>query len=570
MPKLSELPIVSSTSESFKGLAAPLTIITAVICLAALWLSACDHPLYSPDEGRYGTVSKLMAESGNWLVPMYEGQPHLTKPPLTYWSQAICIKMLGSNETAVRLPSLITSSLTLLLVLAFAWRLAGSRVAALSVGTLVMMPLYMIVGRLATTDAMLSFFWLATLICGYLAVHTSKMRFTFLMWFAVAAGLMTKGPIALVPLGILLLWLALSKRMRDVKQLHLLLGLPIALTPLVIWVVLIAINQPKAIEVWEFELLNRITGSGDHPEPLWYLIPIFFVGLFPATAMLTLPGRNISFAKTREKLRIGDLNGLLVLSVVVPLILFSLVSGKLVTYLLPLCAPLALLNGQMLERWITLATNKTPQGSRLPEVVATLSIVTIFTAATAVIAAAVYQPIALGYLIPMLVAPASCLWLWWLWKRRPQWRTIGLTTVWASWMFAWVWFLQLEDYSGRIYGGSSLVDRLADLTGEPHPMIVVYGFSNPTLNFYNNMKLIRRYTAKEVLLVSKTIDENLILIIDDEQMPKLIEQEPQIASTFEQIGTWQRSPTKLALLLRPRDVSRSLNVNVSKLDEAAD
>src|SRR5262245_13335251 len=87
--------------------------LVVLVSIAMPWIASWNHPLHAPDEGRYGTVSAAMAESGEWLVPRFRGMPHLTKPPLIYWLEAASIRALGRHEFALRLPSLAAGSLTL-------------------------------------------------------------------------------------------------------------------------------------------------------------------------------------------------------------------------------------------------------------------------------------------------------------------------------------------------------------------------------------------------------------------------------------------------------------------------
>ena len=84
-----------------------------------VWFLAWAYPLLPPDEGRYGSVSATMAESGNWLVPEFRGKAHLTKPPLTYWLQGLGVVAMGRTELAVRWPSLVATSLGLVLLWSF-------------------------------------------------------------------------------------------------------------------------------------------------------------------------------------------------------------------------------------------------------------------------------------------------------------------------------------------------------------------------------------------------------------------------------------------------------------------
>ena len=65
-------------------------------------------PLMDKTEARYGEISRLMSETGNWITPQIDyGLPFWAKPPLSTWASALSISIFGSAEFFVRLPYLI-------------------------------------------------------------------------------------------------------------------------------------------------------------------------------------------------------------------------------------------------------------------------------------------------------------------------------------------------------------------------------------------------------------------------------------------------------------------------------
>jgi len=74
------------------------------LTLATFFFLLGSRSLNEPDEGRYGEIAREMLETGNWLVPQFWYEPHLDKPPMTYWVEALSMKLFGLNEWAVRLP----------------------------------------------------------------------------------------------------------------------------------------------------------------------------------------------------------------------------------------------------------------------------------------------------------------------------------------------------------------------------------------------------------------------------------------------------------------------------------
>ena len=60
-------------------------------------------------DARYLEISRAMLESGDWLVPRLAGEPHLDKPPFTYWAAAAGYNALGVRPLAARIVSNLRS-----------------------------------------------------------------------------------------------------------------------------------------------------------------------------------------------------------------------------------------------------------------------------------------------------------------------------------------------------------------------------------------------------------------------------------------------------------------------------
>lgn len=73
------------------------------------------------DESRLAINAYEMYKTGHYLIPHYRGHPDMwnTKPPLLIWMQALCMKLMGVGELAVRLPSAISAFLTAILLMIF-------------------------------------------------------------------------------------------------------------------------------------------------------------------------------------------------------------------------------------------------------------------------------------------------------------------------------------------------------------------------------------------------------------------------------------------------------------------
>jgi len=545
-------------SDPSKRSGAGWLLVVAVSALV-MWFSAADHPLYPPDEGRYASASRVMAEGGSWLVPTYEGQPHLTKPPLTYWLQALCMRLLGPTEGAARAPSLIAATLTLLLTAWFAARLWGPRVGALAAGLLSVTPLFIVMGRLASTDALLTLFWTLALFTGALLAVERRRRWPVLLWLGTALAVMTKGPLGLVPAALLLVWHALAGRWRAIASLWIPVGLPLALAPAVVWAALVMQQRPEALEIWRHETLDRAAGSGDHPKPIWFYIPIFLGGLFPASAMLRLPGLNDPLRSLGAHLRRGDVAALLGLAVWLPFVLFSLIVGKLPSYLLPLAPPLAVATALAVDALLPRVASEGDESAlarftapaKPPAVMAGLLIGAFGVAGAAIVAAVALAPAFLPQAVVFALLPAAVVWAATAWRREPAQRQRALVVAWLAFIASWWWAFEVEDEVRRPSDAARLVEEIRLATAPAAPLVHRFGFRDPTITFYLGREPVRLNHDEDMRIAAAAPAERVVVLADEDRWRAFTKRRPDEAKAWTPVRDWIRWPNDRVLVLRP-------------------
>jgi len=97
-------------------------------CVLFHILGTWTLPLIDRDEPRFAEASREMMERGNYIVPYFNNQLRLDKPPLTYWAQVASYHIFGENDFAARFPSAIAAALTAISVFAWARRVGGEKV----------------------------------------------------------------------------------------------------------------------------------------------------------------------------------------------------------------------------------------------------------------------------------------------------------------------------------------------------------------------------------------------------------------------------------------------------------
>lgn len=185
-------------------------------------------PYLDPSESRYALIAKIMSEDGELFAPkVYKDgvvTPFLSKPPLHFWLEIICIKILGMNRISVRLPSFISALIMLALTCYTAFRLFNREKAIISGLLLFTSGLFFYMSgstlvdmtlSAAVTGVMVSF-----LFSSLEQLQTERAIWKALFFFFLGIGMLTKGPIAIVFPGIsIFLWCAITREWKKLMEL---------------------------------------------------------------------------------------------------------------------------------------------------------------------------------------------------------------------------------------------------------------------------------------------------------------------------------------------------------------
>lgn len=154
-------------SNSFKWFWPGVGALTAAY-FALAFSHIAELPLLDPDEPRYASAGRTMARVGTaeaLLVPQFNGEPRINKPPLFYWFVALSDKLAGgATETSSRVPSVLMGLAMLLGTVWLGTRVFGRATGLLSGFVLLSMPLFLALSRTCITDMTFS-----TFVCGAFA-----------------------------------------------------------------------------------------------------------------------------------------------------------------------------------------------------------------------------------------------------------------------------------------------------------------------------------------------------------------------------------------------------------------
>jgi len=321
----------------------------APLALAFAWLAFTiwARPLAVPDEGRYVGVAWHMLTSGNWLVPELDGLPYFHKPPLFYWITAGALALFGPHEWAARLAPLAGAWLAAASLFLFARRWFGEREARLALLALVTQPLFFLGGQYANLDMLVAGCITATVLAFAHAALLQEQgqrapRALAAGYLFAALGVLAKGLIGLVLPGLVLVaWLLLRRQWRVLLKLVWLPGIALFFAVAAPWFVAMQQRFPEFNHYFfVVQHFSRFaTGGFNNQQPWFFYLLVLAVLALPWSLWMLAGLRRGALAEPER----GALRLLLWVWLAAIVGFFSLPASKLVGYIFPATAPLALL-----------------------------------------------------------------------------------------------------------------------------------------------------------------------------------------------------------------------------------
>ena len=319
-------------------------------------------PPMDRDEPRFAQASKQMLETSDFVAIRFGGEARNKKPVGIHWLQAAAVGLGEALDVPdarrriwlYRLPSLVGALCAVLLTYWAALPMVTRTYALMAAMFVAATPLLGVEGRLATTDAVLTASVVAAM--GALArvylVRDGRGGGRFspavLFWAAVSVGLLIKGPINLLVVGLAAAVLSVGERSgRWLLALRPLPGVVLTLLLVSPWFVLILLQTKGAFltDAVGHDLLGKVGGDqeGHGAPPGFYAVTFWLTG-WPLAPFVLLAAPAIWRGRRDPAVRF-------LLAWVVPTWLaFEIFHTKLVHYALPLFPGLAILAACGLER----------------------------------------------------------------------------------------------------------------------------------------------------------------------------------------------------------------------------
>ncbi len=254
------------------------------------------------DEAFYAKNSIETTLNNNFIVLTEDGQvsPFNTKPPLVIWAQSLCMRVLGINTLALRLPSALAGLVIVVALMIFFRKQFKSNLMVFTAAMTLLTAagfISMHVTRSGDLDAVLSMFTMLYCLYFFNALLSEKIpnRFYFIMALLVTMAVYSKSVAGLMLLpGLALSALISEKRKTIFCNVHLYLAAFGGLLLIAIFYIIRETLAPGFVSmVWNSEIVrfnNDITPWHQHPffwfidrfahttfYPLIYLMPVAII-----------------------------------------------------------------------------------------------------------------------------------------------------------------------------------------------------------------------------------------------------------------------------------------------------
>ncbi|HUR27416.1 MAG TPA: glycosyltransferase family 39 protein [Planctomycetota bacterium] len=336
-----------------------------LLFLLPICASAWTRSWWAPDEPRYAEVAREIYASGEFLVMHLCGEVYRNKPPLLFWMSGFLGSLAHWNEFAMRLPSILATLASAWMTARLARRFWGedeARLAPILYLTSAMVTWH---GARMQIDPLLGAlcFGALTLASEPWKTERSRSRASVAAGFLTGLGVLAKGPIALLLVGLPLLgwrWIA-GRKEPSLSRSTRALTVFAALAPGLSWALAVVARKPElAYDLFVGQFFARAVAGTNHVNPFWYHFELQPLLMLPWLAPV-LGGSWLAWRALRARFR-GEsfdlglaLAGFWFWSL---LLAFSLSPEKRDLYLLPAFPAVALLGA----RWIVESVRVTRAG----------------------------------------------------------------------------------------------------------------------------------------------------------------------------------------------------------------
>jgi 4-amino-4-deoxy-L-arabinose transferase-like glycosyltransferase len=196
------------------------------VCFALFLWKLGALPFFERGEPREALVVWEMHSTGNWILPIINGEYIPFKPPLFHWLGVLVAIVVGRvDEFTVRFPSAILGTLDVLMTYYVARRLWTRKAALVAAVVLATSFEWWQAATITQVDMTPTFSAALMLFYFLYREERSRVARSLMLGLLLALGTLAKGPLGVaVPLFVILLFLALQRDLVFLKKLPLAAG----------------------------------------------------------------------------------------------------------------------------------------------------------------------------------------------------------------------------------------------------------------------------------------------------------------------------------------------------------
>lgn len=277
-------------SPASGSLRIPLVLAAAAAVLTLV--AAAGRDFWAPDEPDFAEHVREMLEHRSLLLPYENGKPYSEKPILFYWAVAATTPLSGGDVKpfATRLPSILAGAALVFCAASFAGRRGGEREALVAGAATAVAPIVFWQAQYVQVDALFAgLLMLALLALFFLegeSAHPARWR--WVLRVALALAVLTKGPLAIVVAGLVVLTRCADRRSwAPLRATHPFRSILVFVALVVPWYVFAARAGGPA---YAYDLVvnqnwNRFFQAFDHIQPWWFYFESIWSDFFPWTAL---------------------------------------------------------------------------------------------------------------------------------------------------------------------------------------------------------------------------------------------------------------------------------------------
>jgi len=334
--------------------------VTVLLLAGALLFSANARKLSLPalDDCFYARKAVEMERSGGVFTVTWAGEPAFQNPPLQIWLTARSFALFGENDLAARLPSMLMA----LGIMAGTYRIGqltvGPSTGVGAAALLLLSPTFVNHARRAMLDLPLTFWVVVSVLV--LVEGTRRPRAHALLAVPLAAGILTKSVLGLLPLAILIAGAVACPPLRAaLRRVWIWLGIVGGLALGASWTLhQLLVFGPEAVRAHYLgEIVSRSTQRLDLRE-LLLGYPAALLGAYQPVILPAIVGGVWLWKGTSQSG--GGLARLLPIWMLLPVALYSLSSARSARYLFPIFPALAL----CASHWLTASLPRVAAGLR--------------------------------------------------------------------------------------------------------------------------------------------------------------------------------------------------------------